>query len=361
MYDTLRLGETTEKQSGNALFLGTAGSGKWNFFAENIKNQEHANMVVVDVDNTFYEKTKKSLKKKGYHIQRVCALEGTYNPFDYMNSDENIISFADIIARQLVENRDADPFWYAITKNAITDLLKEFRQNHDLSELNMKQFYDMCATPEKYSKNVSDKTASSIAISLAAALESYQIIDDKKYEKVDLSLLFTGKRQAVFLELDVSSDLPNMIYIILLSQLMNQVTADNNKLKNKILFFLNEATNLPVLDIPHFKRIMREGNDYGMQVVLEAQNVHNPFMDMVDYIVYSGGNTDAEAAEYLSQKMGEILSTTEPTDSTSGQASRRVFTDSEILRMMTNEELILIADEGCILDKKIVPLQNKKG
>ena len=39
MYDTLRLGETTEKQSGNALFLGTAGSGKWNFFAENIKNR----------------------------------------------------------------------------------------------------------------------------------------------------------------------------------------------------------------------------------------------------------------------------------------------------------------------------------
>ena len=45
-----------------------------------MKNQEHANMVIVDVDNTFYEKTKKSLKEKGYHIQRVCALEGTYNP-----------------------------------------------------------------------------------------------------------------------------------------------------------------------------------------------------------------------------------------------------------------------------------------
>ena len=55
-------------------------------------------------------------------------------------------------------------------------------------------------------------------------------------------------------------------------------------------------------------------------------------MDMVDYIVYSGGNTDAEAAEYLSQKMEEILSTADPTDSTSGRSAE------ECLRILRSLE-----------------------
>ena len=63
----------------NMLYLGGTGCDKTGFIAENIKHQENANMVILDVENRLFKETHKTLESNGYHIMQCKG--DNYNPF----------------------------------------------------------------------------------------------------------------------------------------------------------------------------------------------------------------------------------------------------------------------------------------
>lgn len=104
----------------NTLVVGTSGTGKTYSFVEPNILQGNSNYVIADAKGDILADIGQSLKEMGYHLQVLNLVNlqhsMTYNPLDYMNKPEDVLSFADSTLRteitgQVSKNSTQDPFW----------------------------------------------------------------------------------------------------------------------------------------------------------------------------------------------------------------------------------------------------------
>lgn len=125
----------------NTLVIGTSGTGKtYSFVKPNIL-QGNSNYVVADAKGNILAETGNSLRRMGYHLQVLNLVDlkhsMTYNPLAYMNSEIDVISFANQILEMsvsgnVVKDTHQDPFWNKAAASLISALI--FFVNENLPE-----------------------------------------------------------------------------------------------------------------------------------------------------------------------------------------------------------------------------------
>lgn len=134
----------------NTLVIGSSGTGKTYSFVEPNILQGNTNYIVADAKGDILAHTGESLKKMGYNIQVLNLVDlkhsMTYNPFDYMETDLDVINFGDqILATRLsghVQNSsNQDPFWdksAATLLSALIFFTKEFlpKEKQNMASVN---------------------------------------------------------------------------------------------------------------------------------------------------------------------------------------------------------------------------------
>ena len=150
---------------------------------------------------------------------------------------------------------------------------------------------------------LTDSVENKILLEFGERLIPYKDMDISQ-SALDLSKLFTDEKQVLFLEMDRTSTVPNLIHIILLNQLMKG-TMDCES-SPELIFFLSEAGNLPVNAIPNFSEMAAVAKKYDTAFVLDAQSVGQlspSTLNAMERIVFCGGTGYTDAV-YLSNYCG---------------------------------------------------------
>lgn len=287
----------------NTLLLGGIGCGKSHFMTENIKYQKNANMVILDAGNRLFNETHEELESNGYHVMQCKG--NNYNPFTYMKSDTSMIDFANIVSNML--NTEKNPLRTSVTNRILIEYLVRYKEKYDISELTMQKLYEEVVSGDikkGFTEDVlTDSVENEILLEFGEKLILYKDMDISQ-SLLDLSKFFTDEKQVLFLEMDRTSTVPNLIHIILLNQLMKgTMDCDSNP---EFIFFLSEAGSLPVNAIPNFSEMAAVAKKYNTVFVLDAQSVGQlspSTLNVMERIVFCGG-TGYTDAEYLSNYCG---------------------------------------------------------
>ncbi len=123
----------------NTLVVGSSGTGKTYSFVEPNVLQANANYVVADAKGDILADTGRSLQAQGYRLQVLNLVDlqhsMTYNPFHYMQSQMEVVSFAhQVVAADVTGQDDGhgkfdDPFWTNAPASLLASLImfaKEF-------------------------------------------------------------------------------------------------------------------------------------------------------------------------------------------------------------------------------------------
>jgi type IV secretory pathway TraG/TraD family ATPase VirD4 len=128
-----------------SLVIGMAGSGKQRCYIEPIlKDLNNECCIVIDSRRVLYEKYKNQLIEKGYDV-KILDIENpdsnTYNPFDYLNTDNDCIELAHSIIKNTT-NKNEDYFYKEGSEVLLTAFISYIHMEyngtnkHNFSEVN---------------------------------------------------------------------------------------------------------------------------------------------------------------------------------------------------------------------------------
>lgn len=293
----------------NTLLLSSMGCGELHFMTENIKYQKNANMIILDTGDQLFSETYDTLIEKGYSVLHIdydngiSKTEKIINPFAYSASYMDITDFAETICNY---NGIQDPCLKETEKQMIVDYLMSYREEHNLSKFTISTMYRdaVSSFSGKYiGENVSIAEESAVR-DIVFALEPYK---DMGYDRplLDMSSLFSKEKVALFLEVGMEHRVPNMIYAIMLNQIIKQTMTI--KTQSDFIFFFPEAWGNIVNKIPWFSRMLVAERKCNIALVLGAQSVNQLSMlvlQNMQYFVANGPTNDRTTAEYLSGLCG---------------------------------------------------------
>ena len=244
----------------NFIITGDLESEKIEQLISNIKEEGNSsNLIITDVNSVIKKETEQDFKRKGYDVQTIdiAGLKaGNYNPFEYLDTDEDIELFTnDFIDSQTHERQDL--FWVASEKAVFAGILMYMvRTNRpktltEIENINGELYKDIRYLEEiiKYSsKSVAstlqtikrEDVLKSICLSLRMHLEA----EDEFGESNSYNLReFNKKKTALFIELSDEEDTSNWIVKYIISQLVRlQVKGkENNEPIKNILIVLNDV------------------------------------------------------------------------------------------------------------------------
>lgn len=291
----------------NTLLLSSMGCGELHFMTENIKYQKNANMIILDTGDQLFSDTYDTLIEKGYSVLHIdydngiSKTEEIINPFAYSASYMDITDFAEIICNY---NGIQDPCLKETEKQMIVDYLMSYREEHNLSKFTISTMYRDAVSgfSGKYiGENVSIAEESAVR-DIVFALEPYK---DMGYDRplLDMSSLFSKEKVALFLEVGMEHRVPNMIYAIMLNQIIKQTMTI--KTQSDFIFFFPEVWGNIVSKIPWFSRMLVAERKCNIALVLGAQSVNQLSMlvlQNMQYFVANGPTNDRTTAEYLSKR-----------------------------------------------------------
>lgn len=301
MMDKLILAENNYLRGGfkknmNCLILGVPGSGKTRgHVLPNLCELSEASAVLLDPKGELYSLTADMMKKRGFIVKLVDfdnplnSKSEKYNPLLYCKTSDDIITVSRLLLQNQFKN-SVDPFWpqaAQILGNALIGYLVEeteaedrtfrslmklincldFRYDadyqstldimfSDLKEINPKSW-----ALEQYSlfkkASFSEKTSSSIVISLIAAFAGYMTEPVKKLTDSDtLNISSIGHQKTVLYVKSSDSDRSKDAMVsILFQQIFNVLFHEADKTPNHALpvhthIFLDDiGTNLTISDL----------------------------------------------------------------------------------------------------------------
>lgn len=244
----------------NFIITGDLESEKIEQLISNIKEEGNSsNLIITDVNSAIKKETEQDFKRKGYDIRTIdiAGLKaGNYNPFEYLDTDEDIELFAnDFIDSQTQERQDL--FWVVSEKAVFAGILMYMvRTNRpktltEVENINGELYKDIRYLEEiiKYSsKSVAstlqtikrEDVLKSICLSLRMHLEA----EGKFGESNSYNLReFNKKKTALFIELSDEEDTSNWIVKYIISQLVRlQIKGkENNEPIKNVLIVLNDV------------------------------------------------------------------------------------------------------------------------
>ena len=244
----------------NFIITGNLESEKIEQLISNIKEEGNSsNLIITDVNSAIKKETEQDFKRKGYDVQTIdiAGLKtGNYNPFEYLDTDEDIELFAnDFIDSQTQERQDL--FWVVSEKAVFAGILMYMvRTNRpktltEIENINGELYKDIRYLEEiiKYSsKSVAstlqtikrEDVLKSICLSLRMHLEAEgEFGESNSYNLRD----FNKKKTALFVEFSDEEDTSNWMVKYIISQLVRlQIKGkENNEPIKNVLIVLNDV------------------------------------------------------------------------------------------------------------------------
>lgn len=244
----------------NFIMAGNLESEKIEQLISNIKEEGNSsNLIITDINSAIKKETEHDLKRKGYDVQTIdiAGLKAeNYNPFEYLETDEDIELFAnDFVDSQAQEHQDL--FWVASEKAIFAGILMYMvRTNRpktltEVENINGELYKDIRYLEEiiKYSsKSVAstlqtikrEDVLKSVCLSLRMHLEA----EGKFGESNSYNLReFNKKKTVLFIELSDKDVTSNWIAKYIISQLVKFQIKDkeNNEPVKNVLIVLNDV------------------------------------------------------------------------------------------------------------------------
>ena len=277
----------------NFIITGDLESEKIEQLISNIKEEGNSsNLIITDVNSTIKKETEQDFKRKGYDVQTIdiAGLKaGNYNPFEYLDTDEDIELFTnDFIDSQTHERQDL--FWVVSEKAVFAGILMYMvRTNRPktltkVESINRELYKDIRFLEEiiKYSSKSVATTLQTIKredtlISVCLSLEGYLKAEEKIGESNSYNLReFNKKKTVLFIELSDEEDTSNWIVKYIISQLVRlQVKGkENNEPIKNVLIVLNDVMLddfIKSREIVNLDAYMASGRKYNMAFYLYHQ------------------------------------------------------------------------------------------
>ncbi len=277
----------------NFIITGDLESEKIEQLISNIKEEGNSsNLIITDVNSTIKKETEQDFKRKGYDVQTIdiAGLKvGNYNPFEYLDTDEDIELFAtDFIDSQIQERQDL--FWVVSEKAVFAGILMYMvRTNRpktltEIENINGELYKDIRYLEEiiKYSSKSVASTLQTIKredvlISVCLSLRMHLEAEGKFGESNSYNLReFNKKKTALFIELSDEEDTSNWIVKYIISQLVRlQIKGkENNEPIKNVLIVLNDVMLddfIKSREIVNLDAYMASGRKYNMAFCLYHQ------------------------------------------------------------------------------------------
>lgn len=244
----------------NFIITGNLESEKIEQLISNIKEEGNSsNLIITDINSAIKKETEQDFKRKGYDVQTIdiAGLKtGNYNPFEYLDIDEDIELFAnDFIDSQTQERQDL--FWVVSEKAVFAGILMYMvRTNRpktltEIENINGELYKDVRYLEEiiKYSsKSVAstlqtikrEDVLKSVCLSLRMHLEAEcEFGENNSYNLRE----FNKKKTILFIELSDKDVTSNWIAKCIISQLVRLQIKDkeNNEPVKNVLIVLNDV------------------------------------------------------------------------------------------------------------------------
>lgn len=274
----------------NFIITGNLESEKIEQLISNIKEEGNSsNLIITDVNSTIKKKTEQDFKRKGYNVQTIdiAGLKaGNYNPFEYLDTDEDIELFAtDFIDSQIQERQDL--FWVVSEKAVFAGILMYMvRTNRpktltEVENINGELYKDIRYLEEiiKYSsKSVASALQTikreDVLKSICLSLRMHLKAEGKFGESNSYNLReFNKKKTALFVELSDEEDTSNWMVKYIISQLVRlQIKGkENNEPIKNVLIVLNDVMLddfIKSREIVNLDAYMASGRKYNMAFCL---------------------------------------------------------------------------------------------
>lgn len=151
-----------QARNDNTLVVGSSGTGKTYSFVEPNVLQANANYVIADAKGDILADTGRSLQAQGYQLQVLNLVDlqhsMTYNPFHYMQSQLDVVSFAhqvvgaDITGQDDNRGKFDDPFWTNAPASLLASLImftKEFLPADEQTMGTVTRLFELIDRPDE--------------------------------------------------------------------------------------------------------------------------------------------------------------------------------------------------------------------
>lgn len=280
------------KMTDNFIMAENLESEKIEQLISNIKEEGNSsNLIITDINSAIKKETEHDLKRKGYDVQTIdiACLKGNYNPFEYLDADNDIELFAnDFVDSQAQEHQDL--FWVASEKAVFAGILMYMARTNrpktltEVENINGELYKDIRYLEEiiKYSsKSVAstlqtikrEDVLKSVCLSLRMHLEA----ESKFGESNSYNLReFNKKKTVLFIELSDKDVTSNWIAKYIISQLVKFQIKDkeNNEPVKNVLIVLNDVMLddfIKSREIVNLDAYMASGRKYNMAFCLYHQ------------------------------------------------------------------------------------------
>lgn len=355
----------------NTILVGGPGSGKTRYFVKPNLLQMNCNYIVTDPKGSVLKECGYALASHGYKIKVLDLVHmdqsDHYNPFAYMQTEDDVLKTAKNIITNLKENprqsSSSDPLWEegmaglleAIMAYVLFELRPEEQNMNSVMEIfrltqvkenvpdyvspldilfeDLKKEKPDAFAVKQYEiyKMAAAKTAESINVSLGMRLASFNIPSVHKLMSNDTLALedFTkDEKVALFIVTPDTTKAYNFVAAVLYQQLFDILirAADNapgSRLPRHCRFIMDEFANIG--QIPDFEAILATIRSREISAVVILQSIGQlksmykddwaTIIDNCDSLLYLGGSKTMENLEFFSKLLGqktiEVMNTSE--------------------------------------------------
>ena len=390
--------------------LDGSGAGKSASYSKPNAYQKLGSYVFTDPKGELYDDTAGYLERNGYKIKVLNLVNPKnsdgYNPLAHIKSDLDV----DVIASTIIKGQEkgggpSDPFWNDTAEMLLKSLIYYLIATRPPEEQNLASCAEMvrAAAAEnnggnllkdmmsvfpidhparmyyKYVEVASDKTFSSILVSLQAKLgkfDSKDIAEVTSTDTIDFEEIGNTKTSVYVISSDTHTAY-DFLLTIFFAQMIQQLydEADKQpggKLKVPTFFILDEFANIG--QIPDFDKKISTSRSRKISFSVILQNLdqleaiydkaYETIMGNCDTHLFLGSNS-TKTVEYFSKALGEKTISRESISKSKDKDGHKSGTsDSEQIMaraLMTPDELRRMSMDYCIIfEKGIKPVKAKK-
>ncbi|MCW6659753.1 type IV secretory system conjugative DNA transfer family protein [Aerococcaceae bacterium NML191292] len=334
----------------NVLIVGGAGSGKTRFYVKPNIAQMHSSYVVTDPKGTLLEETGEMLLEAGYKIKTLnlnnTKLSHRYNPFAYINSDSDILRFANALIENTKGDGEKTDFWVKAEQLFYIAMIALIHYEYEPHERNFESFIELLDHSEvdiesnvdiifktvekrnpkhfavrqyKKFKKAAGKSASSILLSCGVRLSPFDIqemLDLTQFDELELDTI-GDEKTALFIVTSDNDTTFNFMAAIAYTQMFGLLIqkADANpkhRLDIPVRFILDEFANIGL--IPNFDKIIAviRSRHISVNVILQSisqlktiyKNNYETIIGNCDTTIFLGGKEES-TKESLSKSLGK--------------------------------------------------------
>ena len=300
----------------NTIVISSVGTGKTRGFLKSNLLQKGCSFVITDTKGDLFNEFAWYLQNKveGSDEQYVIKLvnfknpqwSNHYNPFQYMHTEEDVVSFALSLSMNVNKNPE-DSFWLHMATNliasmcffvfetcaphernigALLNVFNSYLKQKDAdrySETNCYQtMIDLLPTTSMAKKfflkcECSDRTWSNAVATVGQALSVFEYTkmlnlmsdDDLELEEIG------NKKTAIFINLDDTNPCYDFIAGLLYTQIFNVLyhqadKNDNYQLKEHVRFFMDDFANYKIPNISHILSTCRS-RGISIEMILQSE------------------------------------------------------------------------------------------